>query len=866
LPNVLTLSARNPAALLEIARSYESKLADGTAIADACFTANAGRTHFTHRAAVVGATVDELRNGLAAYIAGQPSSMVAAGRATTGAPPKVGFLFTGQGSQYVGMGRGLYESEPVFRAALDRMAATVGPRLERPLLEVMFAADPLPSLLSNTAFTQPALFALEFALTELWRSWGIVPSVVVGHSVGEYAAACAAGVFSPEDGISLIAERGRLMQDLHTEGAMAAVFAPEARVAASLAGHGGRLAIAAVNGPDEIVISGDAPALTEVLGLLQADGVASRKLEVSHAFHSHHLDPMLDALEQSAGKIALSRPKIPLISNLTGSPFSANASPDAGYWRRHAREPVRFLASVNALRAAGVTALLEVGPHPTLLALAERAAPAAPWAAITSLRKGRDDCREMLSSLATLYTRGAGIQWDAVNASRGGRPVPMPTYSFQRERHWIAAPRQQSVGQASPAAHAVFGEKPRQTSKLPTIREPAVGQEIAIESPSGSNRVGHAASAASATNAEPLSIADRLRVEAARILGMPPERVDVGLPLASYGLDSLMTVRLTTEIRQKFGVAISVVDVEQNPTVEMLARLIIEQRPGAKRSPRVVQLQRGSEEPPIYFIYAGPDEVRLARLMGEGRPVFGIEAPWPLRWREAAEAQRKSDLPSMEELVNPHLEALKAHLRSPSCVLAGHSFAGNIAVEVARRHQNQGGRVEAVILFDTYSRRVPLEEVMGFLQERHRKRAASESSRLRALGACAKSVVIPWWLRANRLKNQAIERLRQARGNPTSLVDENGAAVEYHLMVRMVTNILETYRPDRVDTRGVLFRADRPSDPGVLGDDLGWADVFAGGIKIISAGGDHLSMIRSREHNVALALKTSEVLRQIVAG
>ena len=270
-------------------------------------------------------------------------------------------------------------------------------------------------------------------------------------------AACVAGVFSLEDGLTLIAERGRLMQELPAGGAMAAVFADEARVTARLAQFADRLAVAALNGREETVVSGDAAALTALLAHFNGDGIKSSMLEVSHAFHSPRLDPMLDALERRARDVQYAVPRIRLLSNLTGAPFPAGTFPDAHYWRRHAREPVQFAACVDALRAEGVTTLVEVGPQPTLLALAGRTAPDASWSTVASLRKGRDDRREMLSGLAKLYVCGSSVQWESLARGRPGRRVALPTYPFKRERYW-AAPDKGTGVKARPG-HPLLGER-----------------------------------------------------------------------------------------------------------------------------------------------------------------------------------------------------------------------------------------------------------------------------------------------------------------------------------------------------------------------------------------------------------------------
>ena len=320
------------------------------------------------------------------------------------------------------------------------------------------------SLLTQTRYTQPVLFALEYALLELWRSWGVAPSVVLGHSVGEYVAAYAAGMISLEDGLALIAARGRMMQALPAGGGMAAVFADEARVAAGLAGCMDRLSIAAINGPQETVISGDADAVAAAVADFAASGIEARLLDVSHAFHSHRLDPMLDALQQRADEITCREPRIAFVSNLTGAAVPAGTRPDGQYWRRHAREPVRFAASIRALRAMDVTALIEIGSHPTLLGLAAQAAPDAPWRALPSLRRGRDERLQMRSSLAQLYVSGAALRWDAIPGAPSARRIVLPTYPFQRERYWGL--NEGAAPAADHGGHPLLGER-RELASVP---------------------------------------------------------------------------------------------------------------------------------------------------------------------------------------------------------------------------------------------------------------------------------------------------------------------------------------------------------------------------------------------------------------
>jgi acyl transferase domain-containing protein len=435
---LIPLSARNDAALRELARSYADYIETDPngSLADVAATAATGRAHMQCRLALIAGSSQQLGQDLRAFVSGNLPRDAWQARTRSGERPKVAFLFTGQGSQYVGMGRQLYDAEPAFRSALDQAAKILAQHIDRPLLDLMFVERSGEPLLTQTRYTQPVLFALEYALLELWRSWGVAPSVVLGHSVGEYVAAYAAGMLSLEDGLALTAARGRMMQALPAGGAMAAVFADEARVAERLASCMDRLSIAAINGPQETVISGDADAVAAAVADFAASGVEGRLLDVSHAFHSHRLDPMLNALQQRADEISYREPRITFVSNLSGAAIAAGTRPDGQYWQRHAREPVRFAASISALRAMDVTALIEIGPHPTLLGLAAQTAPDALWRALPSLRRGRDERLQMGSSLAQLYVSGAALRWDAIADAPSARRIVLPTYPFQRERYW----------------------------------------------------------------------------------------------------------------------------------------------------------------------------------------------------------------------------------------------------------------------------------------------------------------------------------------------------------------------------------------------------------------------------------------------
>ncbi len=454
--HVVSLSARTEDALRSLAGAYGDRASrpGSDALADLAHTANTVRSQHDHRAAVTAATWEELRERLARVAAGEAANGAVTGRADRRHRPKIAFLFTGQGSQFVGMGRSLYETQPVFREALDRCARVLDPRLGRPLLDVMWS-DGAEASLDNTAYTQPALFALEYALAQLWRSWGIEPAAVLGHSVGEYVAACMAGVFSLEDGLTLIAERARLMSALPTGGAMAALFTNAEHAARLIEPSNGRLAIAAINGPANVVISGEAGELDAALERAAADRVRSRRLTVSHAFHSALMEPMLAGFERAARGIAMQAPQLPVISNVTGRPW--HGAPDAGYWARHVRATVQFSAGIEALRAMGCDTFIEIGPAPTLVGMGKQTAVEAEIRWLPSLRPGQDDWTTLLGSLSTLYVHGAPIDWAGFDQPYPRRRVPAPTYPFQHQRYWVRTdmPTSQGGG-ARPASAATF--------------------------------------------------------------------------------------------------------------------------------------------------------------------------------------------------------------------------------------------------------------------------------------------------------------------------------------------------------------------------------------------------------------------------
>lgn len=438
--HLLTLSARSEQALLALAKRYQTQLSqtrDMPSVADICYTANTGRTHFPYRLAIGAGSTLQLRERLATFSAGKANAGMQSGYVSPQTEAKLAFLFTGQGSQYTGMARQLYETQPTFRRTLDRCDEILRAYLEQPLLSVIYPDAGISSPLNETMYTQPALFALEYALAELWRSWGIEPDIVLGHSIGEYVAACIAGAFSLEDGLKLIAARGRLMQELPERGSMLVAFAEPARLASLLEAYQGQVAIAVINGPNNTVLSGNYAALQSIIQRLGTEGIETHAMTVSHAFHSPLMEPMLESFKQIAQEIQFKPLQLPLVCNLNGQLLSVGETMDAEYWRQQTRGTVQFAAGMQTLAQVGCDIFLEVGPSATLINMGKRSLVNNSGIWLASLRQEQNDWQMLLNSAATLYVHGVDLNWSGFDKDYQRQVLALPSYPFERQSYWF---------------------------------------------------------------------------------------------------------------------------------------------------------------------------------------------------------------------------------------------------------------------------------------------------------------------------------------------------------------------------------------------------------------------------------------------
>ncbi len=551
---LLVLSARSEAAL---ERATDDLVAHLRARPDACLadvahTLRVGRRAFAHRRAVVASSPADAADAFAARDERRVHT-----RRSGGGAPSVVFAFPGQGAQYPRMGAALYAGEPVYRAAFDRCAEGARAVLGRDLRELLFADGPdTAAVLRQTSVTQPALFATGYALAELWQSWGVRPWAMVGHSVGEFVAAAIAGVFSPEDGMRLVAERGRMMQQLPT-GSMLSVRLGAAAVAPRL---GAELAIASENGPALCVVAGPTEAVARLQAELDAEGVACRPLHTSHAFHSPMMEPAVAPFLDIVRGVALAAPTTPIVSSVTGTWLTPEQACDPRYWARHLRETVRFADAVRTVWSEPGALLLEVGPRATLSTLArQQVTDRATQACVASLGDAGDPAVEgeaVLSALGRLWTCGVRPDWDGVVRGEARRRVPVPCYPFERQRYWVdpLPPEPLPAGSSSRASAAAAAPP------APSVTPPLDASARVALPPAVSN------------TARLPRLVSQVCELFETVSGVEIGAGDAAESFVELGIDSLVLTQVSLAVAKRFGVRVTFRQmIEEYTTVDRLA-------------------------------------------------------------------------------------------------------------------------------------------------------------------------------------------------------------------------------------------------------------------------------------------------------
>ncbi|WP_104821202.1 type I polyketide synthase [Kitasatospora sp. MMS16-BH015] len=602
----LVLSGRNPAALREQAARLHAALGaeEAPELLDAAWTLASTRATFEHRAVLPVSPAGgraPLLDRLRALAEGRTAPGLVTGVAE---PGRLAVVFTGQGSQRTGMAQELRRDFPVFRAAFDELCGHLDPLLPRPLREVIETGAGL----DRTEYAQPALFAVEVALYRLVGSLGVCPDFLAGHSIGEIAAAHVAGTLSAADAAMLVAARGRLMQALPAGGAMVAVEATEQEVRPLLAGHEHRLSIAAVNGPSALVIAGEEAAVTELAAALAARGRRTKRLTVSHAFHSPLMEPMLAEFRSVLAGLTFHPPQLPVVSTVTGAPVAAARWCSPEYWVEQVRRPVRFLDAVRALEEAGVRTILELGPDGTCSAMAaESVRRPAGLAAVPVLRRDRPEARSLHAALAQVFVRGGAVDWAAAFDGACARRVALPTYPFQRQRYWVAGEPAEAVAVPEPAGGA------------------AGGVEAAV------------AAAAAAAAAGPK--AEEVAGLVAGVLGLgSAAELELRLPFRDLGFDSLMLVELREVLATAVGRVLPTGLLFDHPTPAALIEYVRSLSAGVEESTPAAG-PAVAEEEPIAIVgmacrYPGEVETpeQLWQLVADGVDAIGAfpaDRGWP---------------------------------------------------------------------------------------------------------------------------------------------------------------------------------------------------------------------------------------------
>jgi phthiocerol/phenolphthiocerol synthesis type-I polyketide synthase E len=810
---LLVISAKTSSALDSATANLNNYLQQNTEVnlADVAYTLQVGRKAFNHRRIVV---CNDSQDGLTA-LDNLDSQRVFTNFQESKNPPVV-FMFSGQGSQYINMSLEVYQVEPTFREQMDLCSEILKPYLGLDLRHVLYPsaaqAEAATKQLQQTAIAQPALFAIEYALAKLWMSWGVHPQAMIGHSIGEYVAACLAGVFSLEEGLSLVAARGKLMQQLPA-GSMLAVPLTEQQVKPLL---GNKLDLAAINGASINVVSGATDAVDKLEQKLKEKGVECRRLHTSHAFHSQMMEPILERFTEQVKKVNLKSPKIPYISNVTGNWITAGEATSPGYYAQHLRQTVRFADGLQQLLNEPNQILLEVGPGRTLNALAKQHQnKPSEQIILSSLRHPQDqnsDVAFLLTTLGQLWLGGVQIDWSQFYADEQRYRLPLPTYPFERQRYWIEPPGI---------------EQPITIESLPDDNSPNVDSAPLHSRPNLQN-----------TYSVPRDeIEQTIATIWQEFLGI--ERVGIDDDFFDLGGDSLLAVQLITKLNEKLQKNFSPHSLLQSSTIAALAELIKDdsglsgsnnrQSQSASES-LLVEIRRGSLKQPLFLVHPVGGHVYiyrdLARYLGSERPIVGIQAP--------ASVDETDACTTVEQMATRYIEALRIRQPEGPYFLGGSSFGGTVAFEMAQQLNAIDQKVALLTLIDT-----PGPGQMPVL-------ATEDDTAILVyiLGVGFDLSLSLDVLQQLEPDDQLLYFLEQVKiANRVVPPDFGLAEIRQFLhLFKVHGQAMRHYIPQAYPGRIIFFRASEQNEVNPKNPELPWIDVAGGGIEVIEVPGNHITM------------------------
>ncbi|MEG4589522.1 beta-ketoacyl synthase N-terminal-like domain-containing protein [Microcoleus sp. MOSTC5] len=810
---LLVLSAKTSSALDSATvnlSEYLKQHPDGN-LADVAYTLQVGRRAFSHRRIVV---CNDIEESVIALDTLDAKRVFTSFQESKDRP--VVFMFSGQGSQYINMSLELYQVEPTFREQIDLCSEILKPHLGIDLRYVLYPnaaqAEAATKQLKQTAITQPALFAIEYALAKLWMSWGVHPKAMIGHSIGEYVAACLAGVFSLEDGLSLVAARGKLMQQLPS-GSMLAVPLPEQQVQAFL---GNKLDLAVINGASMSVVSGATDAVDELAQKLLEKGVDCRRLHTSHAFHSQMMEPILQPFTTQVKKVKLKSPKIPYLSNVTGNWITATEATNPSYYAQHLRQTVRFADGLQQLLKDQNQILLEVGPGRTLNTLAKQHPNKGPeQIVISSLRHPQDqnsDLAFLLTTLGKLWLGGVQIDWSKFYADEQRYRLPLPTYPFERQRYWIEAPGI---------------EQPIKIASLPDENSQPVDSTPHHSRP----------------NLDNTYIAPRDEIEQTmasiwqEFLGI--EQVGIHDDFFDLGGDSLLAVQLITKLNETLQKSLSPHSLLQSSTIAALAALIKDNSDLSDNTNQplqpaseslLVEIQRGSFTQPLFLVHPVGGHVYiyrdLARYLGSDQPIFGIQA-------HVSDGETES-FTKVEEMAARYIEAVRVQQPEGPYFLGGSSFGGTVAFEMAQQLHAQGEKIALLTLIDT-----PGPGQMPVLETED-----DTAILLYLLGVGFNLSLSMDVLQKLDPDEQLLYFLEQVKiANRVVPPDFGLPQIRQFLhLFKVHAQAMLNYIPQTYGGRIIFFRATEQNEVNAKNPELPWIEVATGGVEVREVPGNHITM------------------------